>query len=271
MNYPDPNLAWPVSYQTVCGIAEEEQGPGGGVALVAYLCPAGVWTYGWGETDGVRPGDRCTKEQADRWLCEDLTERVAAILAACKVKPNANQLDAFLSFSYNIGLGWDPDRPRPPGAKQGFRQSSVLRLHNEGNFEAAARAFDLWNQATDPKTGKKVELPGLVARRKREAATYLRPVSASRQPVPQAVEPESKIADSPIARTGTVTAGAGVIAVVTQIGEHVSAVKPALAGAREVLVDTLGVPLDWLLPLAVIAAGVIVVRWRMRQRAEGWA
>ena len=31
-----------------------EQGPDGGPAFEAYLCPARVWTLGWGHTKGVR-------------------------------------------------------------------------------------------------------------------------------------------------------------------------------------------------------------------------
>lgn len=258
MIYPDKDLPWPVSYPVVCSLSEEEQGPRGGCALVSYLCPAGVWTIGWGETENVHPGDRCTKEQADRWLCDDLTERVAAILTVCKVKPNANQLAAFVSFAYNVGL-------------DGFRKSTVLKRHNEGDYSAAARAFDLWNQGRNPKTGKKEELPGLTARRKREAALYLKSLTDA-VPVPQAVEPESKMTSSPMVQTSTVgLGGMGAAGLVAQAGEHIEALKPVVKGAREVLVDTLGVPVEWLLPIAMIVAGALIVRWRLKQRNEGWA
>ena len=36
-----------------------------GLQLAAYLCPAGVWTIGWGHTDGVHQGDRVTEQQAE--------------------------------------------------------------------------------------------------------------------------------------------------------------------------------------------------------------
>lgn len=271
MIYPDQNLPWPVEYSVVRGISEEEQGPGGGCALVSYLCPAKVWTIGWGETDNVGPGDRCTKEQADRWLCDDLTDRVAVILAACKVKPNANQLGAFLRFAYNIGLGWDPNKPKPKGAKDGFRQSTVLKRHNEGNFEAAARAFDLWNEAFNPTTGKREVSRGLTARRKREAAEYLKPIAEVIMPTPQEVSPESSLTESKIVKTSTVGVGAGVIGLFSQAGEHIEAVKPVVKGARELMVDTLGVPVEWLLPAAVIGVGLLIIRWRLQQRKEGWA
>ncbi len=54
MNIPD--LGWPIPAEAVRLIVEKEQGPGGGVALKAYLCPAGVWTIGWGRTRGVKRG-----------------------------------------------------------------------------------------------------------------------------------------------------------------------------------------------------------------------
>lgn len=271
MIYPDKDLPWPIPYQAVCGIAEDEKGPLGGCALVAYLCPAGVWTYGWGETDNVSPGDRCTKEQADRWLCEDLTDRVTIILASCKVKPNENQLSAFVRFAYNIGMGWDPNKPKPKGAKDGFRQSTVLRRHNEGNFDAAARAFDLWNEAFNPATGKREVSRGLTARRKREAALYLTPITEAAVPMPQVVEPESKMTESKMVKTSVAGVGAGAIGLVTQASEHIEAVKPVVRSAREIMVDTLGVPVEWLLPMAVVAVGVLIVRWRLKQRSEGWA
>ena len=42
LQLPNPNLQWPVPLRVVNLIAEKEQGPKGGAALRAYLCPAGV-------------------------------------------------------------------------------------------------------------------------------------------------------------------------------------------------------------------------------------
>ena len=39
-----------------------------GLRLEAYLCPAGVWTIGYGHTAGVRKGMRVTAEQAEEYL-----------------------------------------------------------------------------------------------------------------------------------------------------------------------------------------------------------
>lgn len=247
---PDPALPWPIPLEAVALIADSE-----GLRLSAYRCPAGIWSIGWGETDGVHPGDTCTREQADRWLCEDLTDRARAVRALCTVEPSPAELGAMVSLAYNVGLA-------------GFERSTVLRQHNAGNREAAARAFGLWDKARI--NGVLTTLPGLTARRAREAAMYLQG-DADPAPMPQAVEAETTLATSPIARGGVVAAGAGVIEGLRQIGESVGGIRGPLDAARGVLVDTLGVPPQWILPAVLVAAGVLVVRWRLTQRREGRA
>lgn len=251
MPLPDPSLPWPIPLAAVAIIAESE-----GLRLAAYRCPAGVPTIGWGETDGVRMGDTCTREQADRWLLEDVTDRTKAVRAMCTRDPSANELGALVSLAYNIGV-------------EALRKSTALRQHNAGDHLAASRAICLWDKARVG--GVLTTLPGLTARRAREQALYLTPDESVPQPVPQAVEAESPITSSPVARTGaTITAG-GVIAAVQEWGGQIGGLKPALDSARSLLVDTLGVPPGAVLPLVMIGAGALVIYWRRRQRAEGWA
>lgn len=255
MKLPDPSLAWPIAMAGVALIAERE-----GCRLRAYRCPAGVWTCGWGETDGVGPNTVWTQAYADQRFCDSLTERTEAVRAACTVEPTPHQLAALVSLAYNIGAA-------------GFRKSTVLRQHNAGNTAAAARAFSLWNKARNPSTGKLEELSGLTARRAAEAALYLQPHHDD-QPaaMPQSVEAESKPAAGPIAASGaTVATTGGLIAALGPLGDQIAAVKGALAAAKGLIVDTLGVPADWVLPLLLIGAGIVIVRYRLRQRAEGWA
>lgn len=253
---PDPTLQWPLPYEAVLLLSEYEQGPTGGCALQAYRCPAGVWTIGWGETDGVRPGDVCTQQQADRWLLEDLADRAAAVREMCTRDPSPHELAALVSLAYNVGLA-------------GVRKSTVLRQHNAGNSQAAARAFGLWNKARVG--GQLVELPGLTARRAREAALYLTPDADAQPRMPQAVEAESSLARSPIAQAGAVIVGAPVVELATQAAEGAGAIKPAVAAIKGLMVDTLGVPTDWALPALAIVVGLVVLRWRLRQRSEGYA
>lgn len=271
MQYPDPSLPWPIVMPAVALIAEKEQGPHGGVALEAYRCPAGVWTYGWGETEGVRPGDTCTKEQADQWLLEDLTERTREVLAMCTVQPSPNELGALVSLAYNIGLGWK-GTIKPSGAKDGLRQSTVLRQHNAGNKQAAARAFGLWNKGTDPDTGQKVELRGLTIRRAQESALYLTPEPGEAPArMPQAVEGESNPITGPIGKAAAVIVGAPVVQLATDASEGIAALKPAVVALRDFAAGTLGIPPGYVLPILVLVAGVLVFRTRITQRSEGWA
>lgn len=258
---PDPALPWPIVMPAVLLIAERES-----LVLQAYRCPAGVWTIGRGHTRGVQPGDVCTIEQADRWLLEDLQEFTKGVLAACTLKPSPQELGAMVSLAYNVGLGWE-GKTKPRGARDGFRQSTVLRQHNADNRQAAARAFSLWNKATV--NGVVVELAGLTARRAAEAALYLS--GDVTQVMPQAVEAESKLSSSPINAGGLVTVGAGVIAGLRELGDSVGGIKAPLDAAKAVMVDTLGLPPTWILPLVLIVAGVLVIRWRLAQRKEGWA
>lgn len=249
---PDPALPWPIPLAAVALIAEAE-----GLRLTAYRCPAGVPTIGWGETDGVQMGDTCTKVQADAWLLDDLQDRTRQVLALCARRPSANELGALVSLAYNIGIA-------------ALAKSTALRQHNAGQHQAAARAICLWDKARV--NGVLTVLPGLTARRAREMALYLTPDDgAGQQPVPQAVEAESSVASSPIVRGGVLAAGTGVIEGLRQVGESLGSIKPQLDAAKGVLVETLGLQPSWVLPIVAIVAGYFVVRWRLRQRQEGWA
>ena len=252
MNLPDPALPWPIPMAAVALIAESE-----GLRLAAYRCPAGVPTIGWGETDGVRMGDTCTKEQADRWLFEDLTERADAVRAACTNPPSSNELGAFVSLSYNIGLA-------------AFRKSTALRLHNAGDHAGASRAICLWDKARVD--GVLVALKGLTARRAKEQALYLTPDEPAAAPMPQAIEPESKIAASPIVQGGvTTTAGGGLLVAMEAMKGDVGTIGEWARAVRTFLAESVGVPPEWVLPGLLMIAGVVVIRWRLKQRSNGWA
>lgn len=287
---PDPSLPWPITMDGVAMIAEYEQGPGGGVALRAYRCPAGVWTCGWGETDGVGPETRWTKAYADQRFCDSLGERVAAVRAMVTMPTTAHELAALVSLAYNIG-------------NAGLQRSSVLMAHNRGDHQAAARAFALWNKAKV--NGVLTVLPGLVSRRAREAALYLTPDADAMPspPMPQAVAPESSLARSPIASSGAITAGTGIITALVEqggsapagstpsaspaptdppvqpaaidkveaIGHQAGQIKTAVQQVRELATETLGIPAGAVLPIVLVAAGLAVIYWRVRQRREGWA
>lgn len=130
-----------------------------GCKLKAYLCPAGVWTIGWGHTEGVKQGDTWSQQYADAALRQDCDKRLEMALAASPSLKNATpgQQAAIADFIFNVGLG-------------GYEKSTLKINIDEGDFSTARRlSIHLWNKATDPKTGKKVVLKGLVKRRQAEA------------------------------------------------------------------------------------------------------
>lgn len=75
-----------------------------GCRLTAYKCPAGVWTIGYGHTQGVHEGQTITKAQAARMLAEDLERYEDKVNKYYeRYKWRQNEFDALVSFAYNIG------------------------------------------------------------------------------------------------------------------------------------------------------------------------
>lgn len=121
-----------------------------GCRLTAYLCPANVWTIGYGHTAGVQKGQTITQAQAEKFLVEDLAKfetRVNKYYPAYTW--NQNEFDALVSFAYNIG--------------------SIDQLTTNGtrNRTTIAEKIVLYTKA-----GDKV-LTGLVRRREEEQALFL--------------------------------------------------------------------------------------------------
>ena len=124
-----------------------------GCELRAYLCPAGVWTIGWGSTGpDVRPGDVWTQAQADARMQADALRFAKGTLALCP-SLRGNDLCAIADFAYNLGLGR-------------LKTSTLRRKINAGQMEAVAGELAKWTRG-----GGRV-LPGLVRRRAAEAALF---------------------------------------------------------------------------------------------------
>lgn len=126
-----------------------------GLRLKAYRDPVGIWTIGYGHTQGVRPGDVWTREQAEEALRSEVAKFMTGVEELVDVPLTLNQLAALTSFSYNVGLG-------------ALRRSSLLKRLNEENYAAAANQFLRWNRA-----GGRV-LNGLTRRRRAEKELFLR-------------------------------------------------------------------------------------------------
>jgi len=66
--------------------------------LTAFQDPGGVWTIGYGRTQGVKEGDICTQAQAIAWFSDDL----APLVPLVKQEPLVAAA-AYMSFGYNCG------------------------------------------------------------------------------------------------------------------------------------------------------------------------
>ncbi len=160
-------------------------------SCAAYLCPAGVPTIGYGCTVGVKLGMVWSEAQAEKALAKEVERFEDAVTRLVTVPISQNAYDALVSFAYNCGEG-------------ALAKSSILRRLNKGDMAGAAQAFHLWN-----KGGGRV-LPGLVSRRAREAALFLKPDTRPEEPImPQAV---AASAEAKPATVATGAAGAAVVA-----------------------------------------------------------
>lgn len=130
-----------------------------GLELTAYLCPAKVWTIGYGHTEGVKPGQTITKSEAEELLDKDINKWLDDVAKLSpNVKKNPYKWAAITSFAYNCGIG-------------AYKASTLRKKYDAGDTEGAANEFGKWNKATV--AGKKVELRGLTARREREKELFL--------------------------------------------------------------------------------------------------
>ncbi|MGB7191000.1 MAG: lysozyme [Acidobacteriaceae bacterium] len=131
-----------------------------GDVLAAYQDQRGVWTIGYGHTAGVRAGQSITQAEAEALLIEDIQAAVHCVHEFVTVKLTQPQFDALVDFAFNVGTG-------------NFRNSTLLREINAGQFPEAAAQFNLWDHCGG------VVNAGLLRRRRAEAAEFSREISAS--------------------------------------------------------------------------------------------
>jgi len=124
-----------------------------GCKLTAYQDSVGVWTIGYGHTKGVYDGMTITQDQAEQMLLSELEEYEGYIENMVTVPLTQNQFDALVVWVYNLG-------------PTNFKNSTLLKELNAGNYNAAGQEITRWNKA-----GGKV-LAGLVKRREAEAELF---------------------------------------------------------------------------------------------------
>lgn len=124
-----------------------------GLRLEAYKCPAGVWTIGYGHTQGVHEGQKIDAKEAERLLGNDLVRFETGVRNLVgDLAPH--KIDALVSFAFNVGLN-------------AFAGSTLCRkVKANPDDKTIAEEFSRWVYAG----GKK--LAGLVRRRQEEARMY---------------------------------------------------------------------------------------------------
>ena len=131
-----------------------------GLSLLPYLCPANVWTVGYGATISRTGGpidldmEPISEADAEALLLRDLEASEGWVHRLIKTLLSENQFSALASFTFNVGAG--------------ALQRSTLRMKlNRGEYQGAADEFPKWRMA-----GGRI-LAGLVRRRAVERALFL--------------------------------------------------------------------------------------------------
>ena len=126
--------------------------------LEAYLCPAGVWTIGWGHTAGVEPGMRITEQHAEELLGLDIQEVERSLASVIHAPLTQGQNDALVSLCFNLRGG---ARQLPKAAPK------LVSKIDSGDYAAAAMELLDINHANG------AVLAGLTRRREAERELFL--------------------------------------------------------------------------------------------------
>ena len=93
------------------------------------------WSIGYGHYMGAQPTMQIVSEsQAYDMLRDDAQTATDAVRASVSVPLNQNQFDALVSLAYNIGAS-------------AFKNSTLVRLLNAGNYGGAAAQFSVWRKS----------------------------------------------------------------------------------------------------------------------------
>lgn len=114
-----------------------------GLRLGAYLCPAGVWTIGFGHTKGVKQGQVITEAQACDYLVGDVAP-IERLLNVIGINFRQEQFDALVSWIFNLGAG-------------NFQHSTLLKkiMANASDEDICAEIVRWVNTNGKPLTGLK--------------------------------------------------------------------------------------------------------------------
>lgn len=142
------------------------------IKLEPKMCPAGIWTAGWGHALCAKDGrflkgatdkaeayakyPNMTEAQANELLVTDLTVFEKTVNRLVTASITQNEMGALVSFAYNCGT-------------ENLKTSTLLKKLNSSDFLGAADEFLKW----DKSAGKR--LKGLTLRRAAERELFLEP------------------------------------------------------------------------------------------------
>lgn len=222
-----------------------------GVRLKSYKCPAGVWTLGVGHTSAagppeVKPGMTITEAEALKILRNDLKKFEASIDSMVRVPLKQNQYDALCSFIFNVGAG-------------AFQKSTLLKKLNAGDYAAVPQELMKWTKAG----GK--ELPGLVRRRRAEAALWRgvndsAKVKEDARVEPDTPKPSKSMAQSKEGNAALITAGLGGVTAAGDAADRIRSAGDSISSVWQALMSP-----SVLLPALIIVIALFIWYWR-RQR-----
>lgn len=226
-----------------------------GLRLEAYLCPADVWTIGYGHTSAagaplVQRGMKISAAEAERILARDLIKYESAVDRFVKVEISQNQFDALVSFAYNCGVG-------------ALAKSTLLKRLNAGHPDAVPAELMKWTKSGGRETF------GLVRRRRAEAQlwrgldeTQAAPIDEART-APDTPKPSKTMMQS---REGNAALVAGGLSAVTLAKE----IADGAQTASDAITTILGLePILIVLAVVCIAAAAIWVWRKQRLDEEG--
>ena len=225
-----------------------------GRRLEAYKCPAGIWTIGYGHTSAagapeVKPGMVITKQEANDILIRDLVKYENAVDRLVKVPLTQNQFYALVSFAFNVGEG-------------ALAKSTLLKKLNAGNYDAVPAELMKWTK------GGGKELPGLVRRRRAEAAMWRGVDERGKLNIdesriePDAPKPKKTMAKSKEGNAAILTGGAAAVSAAGEVSRQIKETGDSLTSVLDLVKD----PMFLAMVLIVVAAAAIWY-WR-KQRLE---
>ncbi|ATQ75098.1 lysozyme [Massilia violaceinigra] len=132
-----------------CAIAVTIVGGFEGLRQAAYLDPVGIPTICFGETKGVRMGQRATLDQCNAMLAASLQLANHAVDDCIRAPLPDYRRAALVSFAYNVG-------------QTSLCGSTLARKLNAGDTLGGCDELLRWTYA------KGIKLPGLVTRRQKE-------------------------------------------------------------------------------------------------------